>query len=143
MYSDAHAGRAQDTPRRKRRRRGPLPALLAGKHAGTTPPTTSALIRTSAAAEPPLPESDQPWLGQRDPPGPLPLLVQFGDLKTANIVASYCGLELLIRRHGFPPGRWLGASTRVWLVDEVVQWLATRPTERPPFEHTKTRRRVP
>jgi hypothetical protein len=73
----------------------------------------------------------------------LPQFVQFSDLKSANLVASHCGLKLLIERHQFPPGRWLGASTRVWTVEEVRDWLATRPTERPPFERTKTRWRVP
>jgi predicted DNA-binding transcriptional regulator AlpA len=37
----------------------------------------------------------------------------------------------LIDDHNFPKGRWLGSATHVWTLNEVEQWLANRPIERP------------
>jgi len=65
------------------------------------------------------------------PPGPLPQFVKFADLREAGICATYPALRLLVEQHGFPVGRWFGANTRVWTVDEVMTWLAARPSERP------------
>jgi hypothetical protein len=42
----------------------------------------------------------------------------FGDIAT---------LSRWIARGDFPPGRYLGPNTRVWLVEEVEAWLASRP----------------
>jgi hypothetical protein len=91
-------------------------------------PTTTARIKGAEAAQPPAMKG----AGEHVWPGPLGLFLQFADLKSANLIVSYCGLTTLIKHHGFPPGRYLGRSTRVWTVEEVQRWLAGRPTTRPP-----------
>jgi hypothetical protein len=48
-------------------------------------------------------------------------------LKVAGTVNSHCALKTLIDDHNFPMGRWLGSAT----LNEVEQWLANRPVERP------------
>jgi predicted DNA-binding transcriptional regulator AlpA len=45
--------------------------------------------------------------------------------------SSPTGLGQLIKRQGFPLGRYLGQRTRVWTEDEVTEWLTNRPAGRP------------
>jgi hypothetical protein len=150
---DTTAIATSDQPPRKPRR-GPLPARLAGMDPKASPriklvetdeataarPTakklpTTARTKAAEAARPPATKGvrEHVWPGPRGPPtGPLGLFLQFADLKAANLVVSYCGLTTLIKHHNFPPGRYLGRSTRVWTVEEVKAWLADRPIDRPP-----------
>src|SRR5271169_3810607 len=71
------------------------------------------------------------WPPQHGPPSPLPTFIKFADLKAAGIVNNHCALRILIDNHNFPKGRWLGSATHVWTLNEVEQWLANRPVERP------------
>jgi hypothetical protein len=118
------------SPRRKKRR---PPVARIASESGTAPKTVGALIKAVEEAKPPPPTGVKAhfWPALRGPPGPLPRFIKFGDLKAAGIIASHCGLELLIKRHAFPRGRWFGTASRVWTVEEVEAWLAARPTERP------------
>jgi hypothetical protein len=120
-------------PRRKRRKRKPLAAGIAGnaKGASTPPATLAEIVKTlDATAPPPLKDvATHKWPAPQAPP--LPTFIKFADLKAAGIATNYCALRWLVERHGFPKGRWLGANTHVWTVDEVRDWLASRPTERP------------
>jgi hypothetical protein len=111
----------------------PAPKKRADKH--RQPP-----VRRPSATVTPLrrPHSSDHKI-RRAPNGVLPVLVQFPDLVASNIVASYCGLATLIKHHGFPVGRWLGSMTRVWTVEEVTDWLASRPTKRPIPQAAKKR----
>ena len=100
--------------------------------------------KAAPAPKPSPPATDAPSLnaphqrqGDRDggddpAPARLPVFVRFADLKAANIVASHQQLYNLIDRDNFPPGVLLGPHTRSWLFDEVMAWLAARPTERKP-----------
>ena len=54
-------------------------------------------------------------------------LLRFTDLKERRIVSNWQTLLRWIEREGFPPGRNLGANTRVWTEDEIEKWLAERP----------------
>jgi hypothetical protein len=58
--------------------------------------------------------------------------LRYADLFAAKIVRNWTTLMRLIEQEGFPPGRMLGRNTRVWTVEEVKTWLATRPVERKP-----------
>jgi hypothetical protein len=65
----------------------------------------------------------------------VPNLLRFKDLQQRGVVLSHAGLRHLQIHHGFPLGRLLGPSSRVWSETEVAAWLATRPIE--PSEQTK------
>ena len=54
-------------------------------------------------------------------------LIRFHGLKERGIAGSYTQLSHLVRSCGFPEGRMLSARTRVWTVQEVEDWLSTRP----------------
>jgi predicted DNA-binding transcriptional regulator AlpA len=58
-------------------------------------------------------------------------VVNFKVLKAAGIVANHSTLMDKIRNHGFPAGFWIGPNSHVWYADEVAEWLASRPQERP------------
>jgi hypothetical protein len=60
-------------------------------------------------------------------PAPLRRWVRFKDLRAAGIVGNWPQLLRLVSEQNFPPGRYLGASTRVWAVDEIEAWLESRP----------------
>jgi predicted DNA-binding transcriptional regulator AlpA len=57
-------------------------------------------------------------------------LLRFRDLKERGIVENWPTLKRLVEQNGFPPGRYLGANTRVWTPAEIENWLAARPTTR-------------
>jgi hypothetical protein len=65
--------------------------------------------------------------GARAPPAPLRQWVRFKDLRTAGVVSSWPQLLRLVVTENFPAGRYLGPSTRVWAVDEIEDWLESRP----------------
>jgi predicted DNA-binding transcriptional regulator AlpA len=64
-------------------------------------------------------------------------VTNFKGLKRAGVVTNHPSLDDKIKNQGFPPGFWAGPNTHVWFVDEVNDWLASRPAERPPnrFQH--------
>jgi predicted DNA-binding transcriptional regulator AlpA len=59
----------------------------------------------------------------------VPKQLRVKDLQQRGIAASHQAVRHLQLHENFPPGRLLGPNTRVWSVDEVNAWLATRPTE--------------
>jgi len=67
----------------------------------------------------------------------LPTLVRFEDLRQRGIVTTWAGLRHLQLHAGFPLGRLLGPSSRVWSTKEVADWLASRPVE--PSRQTRER----
>ena len=67
----------------------------------------------------------------------VPQHLRFEELRRKGIVNSWPGLRNLQLHEGFPLGKLLGPSTRVWTAAEVNEWLAARPTD--PSEQTKTR----
>ena len=96
------------------------------------PGPVSAIIKATKGAAPPPPKGvAAEWPPQHGPPSPLPTFIKFADLKAAGIVNNHCALKILIDDHNFPKGRWLGSATHVWTLNEVEQWLANRPVERP------------
>jgi predicted DNA-binding transcriptional regulator AlpA len=72
------------------------------------------------AASPELCESD------------LPVYVRFRDISAAGIARNWPTLTRLIEEEGFPRGVMLSPNIRAWPLDEIKQWLATRPVERKP-----------
>jgi hypothetical protein len=157
---DTEATNPVDRPSPKRRprpkRRRPLHARIAPsgpnhpeQQDGAPPPlsqsapkTVSAIIKATEGAAPPPPKGvAAQWPPQHGPPSPLPTFIKFADLKAAGIVNNHCALKILIDDHNFPKGRWLGSATHVWTLNEVEQWLANRPVERPvPSASDKGRR---
>jgi hypothetical protein len=67
----------------------------------------------------------------------VPKLLRFRDLQDRGLAQSHAGLRHLQLHENFPLGRLLGPSTRVWTVDEINAWLASRPTDK--SEQTKIR----
>jgi predicted DNA-binding transcriptional regulator AlpA len=63
-------------------------------------------------------------------PHHLPSHVRFRHLEHAGIVNSWTQLLRMIEHEGFPQGLMLSANVRVWRLDEVEAWLASRPTAR-------------
>ena len=55
------------------------------------------------------------------------LLYRFADLKRMGIVGNYTTLLRWIDQGNFPAGRMLGANSRAWLVEEIHDWIASRP----------------
>jgi hypothetical protein len=55
-------------------------------------------------------------------------LLRYKDLKRLNLINNRATLQNRIRHHGFPQGRLLGPNTRVWTMDEIQAYLASRPT---------------
>ena len=65
----------------------------------------------------------------------LPVFVRFRDLRRSGIADNWQSLGRLIEDEGFPPGVLLSPNIRAWRLDEVEQWLATRPVERKPVPY--------
>jgi predicted DNA-binding transcriptional regulator AlpA len=57
-------------------------------------------------------------------------LLRFSDLQARGIVVNWTTLHRWVARGNFPPGRYLGPSTRVWTEAEIEEWLASRPTSK-------------
>jgi predicted DNA-binding transcriptional regulator AlpA len=53
-------------------------------------------------------------------------LLRFRDLKSVEIT-NWPTLQRRIKNDNFPPGRYLGANSRVWTAEEVEAWWASRP----------------
>jgi predicted DNA-binding transcriptional regulator AlpA len=60
----------------------------------------------------------------------LPVYVRFADLQEAGVATSWQQLLRMIDGEDFPAGVRLSANTRAWRLDDVENWLKTRPTER-------------
>jgi predicted DNA-binding transcriptional regulator AlpA len=58
------------------------------------------------------------------------MLLRFPDLAQYGIT-NHPTLKRWIKTRGAPPGRWLGANTRVWEKAEWDEWLANRPASKP------------
>jgi predicted DNA-binding transcriptional regulator AlpA len=57
-------------------------------------------------------------------------LLRMRDLiKRVGIAKSRATIYEWIKKYGFPPGRMIGPTTRVWTEEEVAAWFATRPIE--------------
>jgi hypothetical protein len=73
---------------------------------------------------------------QGDRPSPdqdargLPVFIRFKNLKAAGIVENWPHLLTLIEQQNFPAGTMLSPNVRAWNIEDVRQWLATRPTDR-------------
>jgi len=52
---------------------------------------------------------------------------RFSDLQAMGIVGNWPTLLRWIAKGDFPPGVYLGKSTRAWPVKEVEAWLESRP----------------
>jgi hypothetical protein len=68
-------------------------------------------------------------------------VINFKGLKKAGVVANHPNLKDKIENHGFPAGFWAGPNTHLWFVDEVNNWLVSRPLEKPcrlPRQRVKT-----
>jgi predicted DNA-binding transcriptional regulator AlpA len=87
-------------------------------------------LSTAATSTPHQRQGDRASADDAAPPPRLPIYVRFRDLVAAGIVRNWPTLIRLVDQQGFPPGRLLGPNTRVWTVDEVEAWIASRPTER-------------
>ena len=108
-------------------------------------PYEKRLARMSAA-QPPLAETtpdqrhgDRGSDDDEDAARRLPRLVRYRDLCEAGIVTNYQTLNRLIDEYGFPAGILISPNIRVWDLDEVQVWLATRPIARkavPARKHT-------
>ena len=68
----------------------------------------------------------------------VPRLLRFKDLQERSIAPTYQAVRHLQIHEGFPLGKLLGPSTRVWTVTEINEWLAGRPVE----QSKQTRLRV-
>jgi predicted DNA-binding transcriptional regulator AlpA len=60
----------------------------------------------------------------------LPVLIRFRNLKAAGIAENWPHLLALIEKQNFPTGVMLSPNIRAWNVQDVRQWLATRPIDR-------------
>jgi hypothetical protein len=60
----------------------------------------------------------------------LPVFIRFRNLKAAGIVENWPHLLALIEQQNFPTGVMLSPNVRAWNIENVRQWLATRPTDR-------------
>jgi hypothetical protein len=60
----------------------------------------------------------------------LPVYCRYPDLREAGIVGNWMQLQRMIDGEGFPSGVLLSRNIRAWPIDEVRQWLATRPSAR-------------
>jgi hypothetical protein len=63
----------------------------------------------------------------------LPVFVRFRDLVESGLVGNWTTLRRLIDDEGFPPGVLLSPNKRLWLLTEIEQWLAERPSGRKPI----------
>jgi hypothetical protein len=59
------------------------------------------------------------------------LTLDHDDLRDEGLTSSWTQTNRLIDEHGFPPGRIHG-KRRIWLRQEVADWLLARPADRLP-----------
>jgi predicted DNA-binding transcriptional regulator AlpA len=55
------------------------------------------------------------------------LYLRYNDLAAKGVVNNRPTLYRWIKRYGFPKGQLLGPNTRAWRIDEVEEWLRSRP----------------
>jgi hypothetical protein len=67
----------------------------------------------------------------------VPHFLRLADLQARGIAMTHQAVRHMQQNEGFPSGRLLGPGTRVWTVQEINDWLATRPVT--PGEMTKLR----
>jgi len=60
----------------------------------------------------------------------LPWYVRFETLRERNIVKNWQQLRRMRDEEDFPAGRLLSPNVRVWTVEEIKNWLASRPIDR-------------
>lgn len=58
----------------------------------------------------------------------LPVYVRYNDLVDAGIMPNWETLRRAIDKFGFPIGVMLSGNRRAWLLEEVLAWIAARPT---------------
>jgi hypothetical protein len=63
-------------------------------------------------------------------------LLRFKDLKCVGI-NNWPTLKRRVSQDNFPPGRYVGKNTRVWTIEEVEAWWASRPIAGPPPDIVK------
>ena len=59
----------------------------------------------------------------------VPRLLRLKDLQERGIAMTHQAVRHMQLHEDFPLGRLLGPGTRVWTVQEINDWLATRPIE--------------
>jgi hypothetical protein len=59
----------------------------------------------------------------------VPRFLRLSDLQERGIAMTHQAVRHMQKNQGFRPGRLLGPGTRVWTVQEINDWLATRPVE--------------
>jgi hypothetical protein len=67
----------------------------------------------------------------------VPRFLRLKDLQERGIAMRHQAVRHMQIHEGFPLGRLLGPSSRVWSVTEINEWLSSRPTDK--SEQTKTR----
>jgi predicted DNA-binding transcriptional regulator AlpA len=55
-------------------------------------------------------------------------ILSFTDLQELDLVRCWPTLNRWIEKQGFPPGHIVGRR-RLWLEDDVLAWIRSRPTE--------------
>ena len=66
-------------------------------------------------------------------------LLRFRDLVALGVVCTRPTLQSWIKHRGFPPGRMVGANTRVWAESDVQAWLDQQPTGKKPVPRSPGR----
>jgi predicted DNA-binding transcriptional regulator AlpA len=59
----------------------------------------------------------------------VPRFLRLSDVRERGIAMTYQAVRHMQMHEGFPLGRLLGPSTRVWTVAEINEWLESRPAE--------------
>ena len=59
----------------------------------------------------------------------VPRFLRLKDLQERGIAMTHQAVRHMQLHEDFPLGRLLGPGTRVWTVQEINDWLATRPIE--------------
>jgi predicted DNA-binding transcriptional regulator AlpA len=72
----------------------------------------------------------------------VPNFLRFKDLQAKGIATTWQGLRHLQLHQGFPLGRLLGPSSRVWSAEEINAWLQTRPSEQSPQTQRRAQRSI-
>jgi hypothetical protein len=67
-------------------------------------------------------------------------LLRYRDLKARGVANSRAQLKRMVELYGFPPGRLLTPNTRVWTIDEIDGFLASRPTKPKPVKRGRPRK---
>src|SRR5215472_1418117 len=63
------------------------------------------------------------------PENDVPRFLRLKDLQERGIAMTHQAVRHMQLHEGFPLGRLLGPGTRVWTVQEINEWLDSRPVE--------------